>query len=289
MSTLTKILIVLLSLFSIFLCGAVVTYVSTAKNYKAELETQRDENNVLVAENRSRADIFNEKVAQMRQLEKDLNDDLQVLQQKFDNKVVEWRTARRTSLDYQRKVNNLTGIFTSFEQTIANMEQSLTLTQAQLDKTREVSIQDRQYLNEIQARLGELLVHMQTLETDKRRLLEEKDDLEKQILAVDSGVSIETTGVVTPEIDFASRPADTRPGGLDLKGLITDVGDSLVTISLGADDGVSKGMLFYVCRGDDYICDIRITNVETDKAAGVPELVQPQMPPRINDNVSTKM
>ncbi len=62
MSTLTKILIVLLSLFSIFLCGAVVTYVATATNFKNALETQKDENNVLAAENRSRADIFNEKV-----------------------------------------------------------------------------------------------------------------------------------------------------------------------------------------------------------------------------------
>ena len=45
MSTLTKILIVLLTLASIFLCGIVVTYVAHADNYKklaSDLEKQRD-------------------------------------------------------------------------------------------------------------------------------------------------------------------------------------------------------------------------------------------------------
>ncbi len=45
MSTLTKILIVLLTISSIFLCGVVVTYVATANNYKEQskkLKSQRD-------------------------------------------------------------------------------------------------------------------------------------------------------------------------------------------------------------------------------------------------------
>ena len=40
-------------------------------------------------------------------------------------------------------------------------------------------------------------------------------------------------------------------------------------------------------RGDEYICDLKITDVEVDTAAGVLELVQQGNMPRINDNVST--
>ena len=50
MNNLTKILIVLLSLFSIFLCSAVITYIGTANNYKSALAVQEDENKVLKAD-----------------------------------------------------------------------------------------------------------------------------------------------------------------------------------------------------------------------------------------------
>jgi hypothetical protein len=83
----------------------------------------------------------------------------------------------------------------------------------------------------------------------------------------------------------ASVPSS--PGLRGLKGLVTAVGDSLITISLGLDDGVRKGTVFYVTRGDEYICDLRITDVEVDTSAGVLELVQPGNMPRIRDNVST--
>ena len=39
MSTLTKVLIVLLTIASIFLCGIVVTYVASAENYKDKWQT----------------------------------------------------------------------------------------------------------------------------------------------------------------------------------------------------------------------------------------------------------
>ena len=42
MSTLTKVLIVLLTVASIFLCGVVVTYVASANNYKEMWEGRRD-------------------------------------------------------------------------------------------------------------------------------------------------------------------------------------------------------------------------------------------------------
>ena len=42
MSTLTKVLIVLLTVASIFLCGVVVTYVASADNYKKMWENRRD-------------------------------------------------------------------------------------------------------------------------------------------------------------------------------------------------------------------------------------------------------
>jgi len=283
LSTLTKILIVLLSLFSIFLCSAVVTYIGTANNYKAELDAQRDENKVLRADNADLSQRVNEKMSQLALREGELKNEIALLEQAKGKLTVELRDAKRTSLDYQTRVSSLASVFASFEQTIANLQEALQLTQQQLDKVRVESIDDRKNLREIEASLFEKIAQLQDVETTRRRLLEKLTVMEKQTPVAEYGSS-----VVTPDRGVA-LPAGTSSGaGLrGIKGLVTAVSDSLVTISLGIDDGVNEGTVFYVTRGDEYICDLRITDVETDASAGVLELVQPGNPPRINDNVST--
>jgi len=283
----TKILIVLMSLFSIFLCGAVVTYVGSVNNYKAMFDEQQSLNNSLVAENTSRQRRFNEKTALMKELEAKLNDRIQLLEDEKSKLDVELKNSRRMSLDYQSRVNSWAGVLTSFDKTIANLERSLNLTQEQLSNAHADNIKDRKELNEITASLYERIVQMQALEADRRRLLEAKLDLEEQISQLlgpeGEGFVIEP---VTPGHDVA-RPSSAIVTGVDMKGLITEVGKSLVSISLGSDDGVKKDMVFHVFRGDGFICQIVITNVDTSKAAGVPELVQDS--PRVGDLVTTRL
>ena len=178
-------------------------------------------------------------------------------------------------------------MLTGFEKTIANLQVSLDLTQEQLSNAHVDNIKDRKDLNEITASLYEKIVQMQALEADRRRLLEAKLDLEEQISQL-SGPEGEVFAIepVTPEHDVA-RPSSAIITGADLKGLITEVGQSLVSISLGSDDGVKKDMVFHVFRGDGFICQIVVTNVDTSKAAGVPELVQDS--PRVGDFVTTRL
>ncbi|HIJ70160.1 MAG TPA: hypothetical protein HPP87_02205 [Planctomycetes bacterium] len=287
MSPFTKILIVLLSLFSIFLCGAVVSYVGSVNNYKGMFDDQKGLNNSLVSENTSLQRRFNEQTAQMKDLESKLNDRIQLLEDEKSKLDVELKNCQRLSLDYQSRVNSWAGVLTSFERTIANLEQSLALTQEQLSNAHAENIKDRKELNEITASLYEKIVQMQSLEADRRRLMEAKLNLEEQInqlLGPDSeAVSFEP---VTPELDVA-KPAAPVGAVSDLKGLITEVGKSLVSISLGRDDGVKKNMIFQVFRGDEFICQIIITNVDTTESAGVPELVQQQ--PRIGDYATTRL
>jgi len=287
LSLFTKILIILMSLFSIFLCGAVVTYVGNVNNYKALSEELKSLNQSLVAENTSLQRRFNEKMALMKELEAKLNEKIQLLEDEKSKLNVDLRNCRRTSLEYQGRVNSWAGVLTSFEQTIANLEQSLKLTQQQLSKAHAEGIKDRKELNEITASLYERIVQMQALEADRRRLLEAKTGLEEQISHL-LGPDIVPVSVepVTRRKGLV-RPAAAIPGGVDLKGLITEVGASLVSISIGSDDGVKKNMVFQVFRGDEFICNIVITDVDTDKAAGVLELVQ--QPPRIGDTVSTRL
>lgn len=287
MSTFTKVFVVLLSLFSIFLCGTVVTYVSNVNNYKALFEDEKSLNRSLKSENTSLKRQYNEKVALMKEQEKKLNERIQQFEDENSKLVVDLRKAERMSLEYQGRVNSWAGILTSFEQTIANLEQSLKLTQQQLNKAHSEGIKDRKELNEITASFYEKMVQMESLEAARRRLLEQKTDLENRMNQITGPDTWGTQAIepVTPDIDLA-RPGVTF-GGADLNGLITEVGESMVTISIGSADGVKKGMVFHVTRGDDFISDILITDVDTNKSAGVLDLVQQQ--PRIMDNVSTRL
>jgi hypothetical protein len=250
-------------------------------------EEQKSLNNSFVSENTSLQRRFNEKMAMTKELEAKLNDRIQLLEDEKSKLDVELKNARRTSLEYQGRVNSWAGVLTSFEKTIANLEQSLNLTQEQLNNAHAGNIQDRKELNEITASLYEKIVQMQALEADRRRLLEAKLNLEEQISRL-SGPDAEAVSFepVTPQRGLA-RPVAPVPGGVALQGLITEVSKSLVSISLGSEDGVKKNMVLQVFRGDEFICNLVVTNVDTSKSAGVLELVQQN--PIVGDYVTTRL
>lgn len=289
MSTLTKILIVLLSLFSIFLCGTVVTYIGNANNYKALYLTAQGELTVLTAEKTIAQQQYNELVQIVVKRKDEHNQSIQMLEGKNHELLADLRSAERASLQYQARADSWQGIVTGFEQTIANLEVSLKTTQGQLDKVRKDDIQEAKEFNELTARLYETIVQLEALRADKRRLLEAKSGLEEQLKRAAGGwaaVVKAVENVVTP-VSGSARAAVSMPETTDLKGLVTEVGESLVSVSIGSADGVEENMVFHVTRGDDFICDVVITDVDTNKAAGVLDLKLDQ--PRIGDTVSTKL
>ncbi|MCJ7730000.1 MAG: hypothetical protein MUO27_09020, partial [Sedimentisphaerales bacterium] len=93
---------------------------------------------------------------------------------------------------------------------------------------------------------------------------------------------------VTPQ-KAKVMPAEPATTQISLKGLVTnvDLGNSLVEISIGAADGVKEGMKFYVTRGEEFICDILIYDVEAEKAVGLLDMVSKE--PKAGDNVSTNL
>lgn len=287
MSNLTKVSAMLLAVFAIFLCGMVIAYVGSANNYKALSDERGDMIELLESENDRIRNQYKEKSEQFEAVVNEKNRVIQQREEKNSNLVLKLRNAQRTSADSQNRVNSWLGLFASFEQTIANLELSWKLTQKELDKTRADNIADRKKLNEITANLYEKIVQMAALETDKRRLLEQKTGLEEQIDQLLEGeTGSQTVTPVTQYQDFAS-PAVSSSDKSELNGLMTKVSSSLVTISIGSADGVKKSMVFHVTRGNKFICDVIVTDVDVNKSAGVLDLVQDS--PRVGDTVSTEL
>lgn len=286
LSTLTKVLIVLLSLFSIFLCGTVVTYVGNSNNYKALYDQEKTDHNLCEAERKSLDGQYSEQLEVAKSLKVEFNDRIQLLEDEKSKMTADLRNAQRSSLKFQARADSWQGILTGFEQTIDNLENSLRTTQAEMDKLHGERVDEKRQFNQITAQLYESIVQLEALKADKMRLLEDKSGLEAQVKTLADGGASSNRNIVTPQKGAATAAA-TLASSVNIKGRITEVGESLISLSIGSADGVEKDMVFHVTRGDEFICDVIVTDVDTNKAAGVLELKLGQ--PKIGDTVSTKL
>ncbi len=277
MSTLTKILIVLLSLFSIFLCGTVVTYVGTAKNYKSAYENLSTELTALKKKTTNYEQQLEEKKRQMDELAGKLDSEIAKLKAEKSQIEQELKNADRSKAALEEKVQSLAAAALGFEETVGGMEESLKTTRQELDKARAEGIKLAKNLNEITASLEEKIAQLNSVDAEKRRLLEQQASGEP-------GAAVSYEPITPLPDDSATRIIET-PVTTALQGMVTAVDGSLVTLSIGDADGVVKGMIFHVIRNDSFMCDIRITEVDTEASAGTTQLIQAQ--PRVGDIAST--
>ncbi len=290
MSALTKILIVLLTISSIFLCGIVVTYVANADNYRQKYNDLKADRDSLRENANSLTKQLNEKIAEKRRLEDKLSNEIASLKAEIGELQVNLRQVEREKAALLQKVNSWTSITKDFYQTTDKQGQLLKNTLDELNKVQAEQIKEHRELNETTVALIEKIAIIETLETEVKRLREERSELQSRLdqLLQPIGKIAAPTMPVTPERDTA-RPAIPPAEGIALQGLVTalDLKNSMASISIGAADGVKEGMKFYVTRGDEFICEILIIDVDTEEAVGVLELVQQQ--PGVGDNVSTNL
>ena len=290
MSTFTKILIVLLTLASFSLCASVLVWVGTSSNYKDELGDLQNDYKILKEELVTQINRYNEKMAQLETREAKLKEANLSLEKDNNRLDVELKTAQMTSLDSEARAKNLAGLITGFEQDIAQMFESLELTRKQLVETQTESIRDKKDLNEITAILYQTQAQMADLNRRVKQLTEKNIILEDNIQSMESrGTMLETPGTVTQDTGPAQPALTTATisNKADIHGLVSEVSEKMVTISVGSDDGVRETMRFHVFRGVEFVCDVIITDVETNKAAGVmPIKIQP---PKIGDTASTNL
>jgi seryl-tRNA synthetase len=290
LNTLTKILIVLLTLSSIFLCGIVVTYVANADNYRQKYNDLKADKDSLSKKVEGLTKQVNEKIEQKKQLEDRLNSKVISLKGEVSELQTNLDNAEREKAALLQKVNNWTSITKDFYQTTDKQGQLLKNTLDELNKVQAEQIRQRKELNETTAALVEKMAIIETLEAENKRILEERTELQNrldQFLQPIGKIAAEPVPV-TPR-EAVARPAIPEARDIALQGLITavDLKNSLASISIGTADGVKEGMRFHVTRGDKFLCDILIIDVDTEEAVGVLELVQQQ--PKVGDNVSTNL
>ena len=290
MSNLTKILIVLLTVSAIFLCGIVVTYIANANNYKEKYTKLSSDRAALEQEKESLNNQLKEKIQQKDDLEKSLSSQVASLKTKEDDLQTKITGIEREKAELLERVNSWASITKDFQATTDKQTQLLSTAQEDVKQLKADQIKLSKELEQTSAAVVEKNALIDAAEAEKRRLIEEKADLQNRLdKIVQTGGNVPAAGAPVTQEKGKAMPSQPANETINLKAQISEVDakNSLATISIGSADGVKEGMKFHVTRSDEFICDVLIVNVDTEKAVGVLELVQQS--PKVGDNASTNL
>lgn len=295
MSTLTKIFIILLTLASLFLCGFVVQYVANSENFKKLYNDAKANAVKLENDKKSLTKQLQDETAKGQSLADTQSREIETRKAKMNelqealNKIELEKTTLQTQIDKLQSENATLATATKVQTNIADSS-SKELTQVKSDLVTEKKKYD-EVADELLKR--ENLINL--LQSDSKRLLEEKTALEKKLgnFMQPYGQKAAPEQPVTTQRDKAQpvQTAAAQPAAVEigLKGKITavDMKRSLAKISIGQADGVKKGMRFHISRNGEYICDVFVVDVAAEEAVGSLELVQ--LEPKPGDVAATNL
>ncbi len=290
MSTLTKVLIVLLTVFSIFLCGIVVTYVANATNQKERAEKfERDWRAARTAREAAQNDLSAAK-EEADQMRRDLEAQMNGLKVTISDLEAKLGSVQRENTQMAQRVRDMGA---SVQQ--ANELQASQMQQAQTAQQRVAALEaertrlSKELAETDQALLEKMAIVVQ-LEEKYRQLIEANQDLESRLnqylrqygKAAAAPVPVtQRTGIVQP-----AAPA-ARDINLTARVTAVDIRNSLAELSIGSAAGVRPDMRFHVTRDQQYVCDVRILEVGPDQSVGILERIQ--IPPRVGDAAATNL
>jgi len=299
LSTLTKVLIILLTLSSIFLCGIVVTYVSNATNYQKKYSDERTAKQAAQSEKTTAKEELTRKSDQFETDLKKLNTQITELKQQIADLGEKNKAVNRALSTAKQNAANSAALAKTASDVGDALQKTLDAKLAELKETESVRLKQDKELKEVNAELIAKIAIIDTLQADKRRLEEAKAQLQTKLdqLLGKKGLEIAPVTKVTQPFGVV-KPADATAAGTDtlakpiaLKGTITvvDIKNSIAQISIGSANGVREKMKFLVTRNSQFICEILIIDVEPERAVGFLQRVKAELQPKVGDNVSTNL
>ena len=269
----------------------VLIYVASADNFKQKYDTQFQSYQAAVRSKEDANRKLNEIQAQIEQEKLDINKKNGELQNQVLDLNTKLAEAQRQNALLLEKVNNWTSVVTEFSATNDRQSQLLENSHNELNRVQTELEKEQTEHNETTSTLVEKMAVIALLEDKNKRLTEEKTVLQTKLdqLLRQFGKAITTPSPVTPERDVARLAAPMQDVKLNGSITIVDLKNKLAQISIGSANGVKEGTRFHAIRGDTFVCDVVVFDVQPDKAVGILDLIKPDMPPRMGDQVTTNM
>ncbi|MCF7974224.1 MAG: hypothetical protein K9N55_10445 [Phycisphaerae bacterium] len=287
MSTLTKVLIILQTVFSILLCGIVATYVANASDYKQDYQRALTGQKSAEAREASLNDEWVAAKASLDEAEKKAMDLAPGLNAQIAQLTDELTRAKAQIDTLNKRVTDSMATIQAANATASQQTKLYETAHAQLKTTESDKIQLSKEYDETQSVLLEKLAVIASQDKQLRELEEEKSEiqgrLEQYLRQYGRTPAPATAATLVPSRVQMAQPVKA----IGLKGLIKDldIQNNLAEISLGSADGVKEQMKFIVTRDSQFICNIVVLDVDADRSVGVLELIKDT--PKVGDKVST--
>ena len=281
MSTLTKVFIVLMVIFSIAFTMTTISFVARTNDWKALAEDYRAEQLLVESHMRNLAAAHAAEKTVWLDAKKALDDriaSLETAQAGHLSEIAERRDEgarlRAEKSDGEALAHRLAS-----ELQVAQSGWLEQRQQRQQIEKRNLELERRNLdLNErVNEQTAQVLVLVQ-----QQRQLEQQVNILREENAKLAGAG--RVGVGQKPMDLAGVKPVAPAAAAPIRGQIVEVRGKLATISVGSADGVQKGMVFIIHRGSDYIGDIEITDVEPNLSAG--RLLRTRATPRAKDMVA---
>jgi hypothetical protein len=299
LSTLTKVLIVLLTVFSLVASTIVVTFVANQDNQRQRADnTQRQLSAARASEENAKQEQIDAKktsdvlVAKLEDEKNRLTKDLVAVREELDN-----LKRTKSQLDTEHA-----GMMAAVQTATTGEQQQRALfvaAQKEVERLRGEQIQREAELKETNQMLLEKLALISDLDNKIRQLTQENQDLGTRVnqyltkygqMATQPATTVaQGSPGVRPVQPIAMVAAQTRNIALNGQVTAVDLRSRLLEISIGTAAGVRKDMTFHVIRGDRFVADILIMEVWPDRAVGLLDVVQAGLQPQAGDNVSTNL
>ena len=278
MSTLGKILTVLVVLVAIAVAVLVSSEVVLRENWKERYEEEhalfqkalKQRNSAMQQRDKEYADWE----AHRAQLEQQINTLTNALNDKTN--AVSILTQEKTNQEkrLQDLVTQITGL-----------KESLAKQVATIDEYRNERDQATTAKHELETMYAELDAKYRAAVDDIQNLRENLRQAKEELAAAQSKLSYvsQQPGVQMPR-EVPAVPTQ------QIKGLVTSADNEarVAEVNLGSDDGVVKGMTFYVYNEDKskYLATLEVTRVSNDSAAGELSVIRGDV--KVNDHVTNR-
>lgn len=278
MSILTKIFVVLTTIFALLLVAAIVPYVQMTSKIKAQWIEDKEQ--LAIAKQRASllesgleitvSDLTGKLAAQTEELAK-IRNDIKEKQSLIQNQEVALMELRNDKVDVEAKNSELAS---ALDQAQKIMETQAT----EIKERREQMILQKQNIIDLNRQLSEKTTESDMM-TQQVRLYEEKireleavnEDLGGKV--DDLMARIDKSGMGTQD-EQLPPPPPTQP----IRGVITDVqkidSEIFAAVNVGTNDKVAEGMEFIIYKGTQFMGNLTITKVDLQSSAGRVSLPQ---------------
>lgn len=268
MSSLTKVLAVMVCVLAIFVCGVVVTFVTSSENWKEAYVQQKTLTEAAQVQAVATEEDAGRRLELSSMLIQRLNDNITALEARLTDLTRQRYAEAQFRGDAEKKADSAVELAKALQLSNESFRGALSVLQADVDELRQNTISAQAQVINLERTVNGLQVEKDRLDTIRRQSDEKIYTLENE----NAMIRQELEKVTVASSEF--RPADDqvslapRATGVPIRGQIMQIVEDRAAISVGSSSGVRKGMKLWVTRGDKYLGNLEVSYVETTEAVG---------------------